>query len=126
MKRILSYSLLLSLLLLLTCRAFSINTIENEVNYVDMKKDKIASIHNTVTNVDLTETNFIVSNDNDENENCNNSFPRKTTTFSYVFLQHCPVSHNYICVTSIFKSYFSTNFSKLPRFNFIALRVLRL
>lgn len=126
MKKIIAYFFSLGLLFLLTSHAFSF---ESNSFLVSNQLDVNANTYhiNKAASSFFTNTDTVIYNyDTDENENINTSISKKSNLISVNSLKSTSDFTDFHCLKSAKENYFSINFSRLPRFTFIILQVLRL
>ncbi|MEZ4876213.1 MAG: hypothetical protein R2805_01455 [Flavobacterium sp.] len=126
MKKIVTYFFTLGLFLLVTSHTFSFATnsvlVSNSINSFVNSNQITKSVNYLSPNSDTILYNY----DNDDSENFNSSIGKKNTVIGVTALKRTSNYTNFICLKSPRKGYFSINSSRLPRFTFIILQVLRL
>jgi hypothetical protein len=125
MKKALLHLFTLGLILSMVSHAFSFTN--SEKNSSNGLQHKVATnVVKPASVLGSSDTSIFYNIDNDEIENPPSSIDKKNSFFLVDYRNNKSYCSNFICINSLRKNYFSANLSRLPRFNFITLRVLRL
>ncbi|MGV9004738.1 hypothetical protein [Flavobacterium sp.] len=126
MKKLVASFFVSGLFLLLTSHAFSFESniplVSNDLGATT----NLCQFSKLATYNFLTTDTVIYTLDIDDGENINTSFDKKNTLVTFNSFKGITHFYNYNFEKTIRKIYYTINFSRLPRFTFISLRVLRL
>ena len=126
MKKALLYLFTFGLFLSMANHAFSFidfkKTVENQL----VVKEKTNLIKKSSLVFESSDSSLFYNFENDESENLHTSIDKKNVFFTVDYNKNIAYCSAFIGINSLRKNYFSTNFSRLPRFNYITLRILRL